>query len=309
MHDLQFFGHCQRQIHSRIIEADLPASGVRRREHADDAKLLLARNNRKAHGLFIRADRLIGCVRSGLLGRRRKRLPLREPQRNFLAEQGSGRLALVQQALRQIALHDGFFRIRAGKEIAGHAVESSAGLRRGRHSRHHHKLAVRFVPRLGGKSHFGIHFHHIGQGGDFLSRRVVERARGRKIRGIARRAPSAAGLAEGSTLPRPHGNRVEQSGARHRAIHQLLQAHAERQQRHQRSHSDGDAERRERISKDGFAQISRGQFGQVPDFHRRRSSLRDRAIRERDDPVGVSFRQRSFVRHHDDGSPGPDGGR
>ena len=78
------------------------------------------------------------------------------------------------------------------KKFAGHAVESSAGLRRGRHSRHQHELAVWFAPRLGGKSHLGIHFQYIGQGGDFFARRVVERARRQKIRGIARRAPSAA---------------------------------------------------------------------------------------------------------------------
>ena len=50
-----------------------------------------------------------------------------------------------------------------------------------------HELAVRFAPRFGGKSHFGIHFQHIGQRGDFLACRVIQRARRRKISGIARR--------------------------------------------------------------------------------------------------------------------------
>ena len=160
----------------------------------------------------------------------------------------------------------------AGKEIARQSVERSAVLGRGRHARDHHQLAVRFQPRFRREPLFGIHFQHIGQGGDFLSCRVVEHSRGRQIGGVARIAASSSRLPEGSVLPRPHGNRIEQSGARHRAVHQLLQAHAERQQRHERCHADGNAQRGKRIAKDGLAQIPGRQFGQVPDLHRRRSS-------------------------------------
>ena len=77
-------------------------------EHADDAEFFLARNDGKAHGFFIGAHGLIGRVRGSLLGGRRKRLPLREPQSDFLTDQGVGRLPFVEQAFRQIALHDGF---------------------------------------------------------------------------------------------------------------------------------------------------------------------------------------------------------
>jgi len=39
-----------------------------------------------------------------------------------------------------------------------------------------HELGVRLPPRLGRESHFRIYFNYIGQRGDFLTRRVVQRS-------------------------------------------------------------------------------------------------------------------------------------
>ena len=116
-------------------------------------------------------------------------------------------------------------------------------------------MAVWFAPRLSRESYFRIYFHYIRQRRDFLACRVVESARRLKIRSIARRAPSATGLAEGNILPRPHGNGVEQASVRDGAIYKLLQTHSQREQCHERSHSDGNAESSKRISEDGLAQV------------------------------------------------------
>jgi len=252
-------------------EANRTAAGVRSGKYADHHEIFSRSEHRKSHRLFIRADGLIGRVRGCLLGRRRKRLPLREPQRNFLSDQGrrcfptsNRRFAMSPWTMASSA---------SGPEKKFPVMPSRVPL----------DCDEGAIPETSTSWVFGSRrasavnrtsdlLHYVGQRGDFLARRVVQArgaAEGLKhraacvVRRLAGRTEysAAAARTQCRTIPRARPSGLQAAAG-------PLQARA----MHQRCHSDGDAESRKRISSTASRRFRAASSVRSLYFHRSRSS-------------------------------------
>src|SRR3984957_6751091 len=104
---------------------------------------------------------------------------------------------------------------------------------------------------------------------DFQSRGLIQNS------ALARGRPTSIFAAIGVAQVASGGNhdRIEQSGFHQTPRRKLLQADAQRKHSNKRRYAHRNADGRQRISQNGFAQVSDREFAQIREFHSRPCSV------------------------------------
>src|ERR1700716_436337 len=121
------------------------------------------------------------------------------------------------------------------------------------------------VAQFRDESNVGMSLEHVGQFFNLMPGSFVQNA------AFAGSRPAALLLASeiAQIAPGRDHDRIKQPRFNQSARSQLLKADSEGKHGHERCHSYGNADGRQRISQYRFAKVSHGEFGQVVNFHGR----------------------------------------
>src|SRR5258708_2919099 len=176
-----------------------------------------------------------------------------------MADEGS---RLVGEVFRKFDLQDGFVGGGGRKEVALHAVEGTGVSSGVGHSGDDGGEGLVVEANFREETDLRVDLDDVGKFFHFLAGVVAQNAR-RFVRfGLALRASHTAESVFGSD-----DNGVEEAALRKAFCGELLQADAEGEHGDERSDTDGNAERGEGVAENGFAQVAKGEIGEVTGVH------------------------------------------